>query len=197
MKRPKNITLINDSNLKIDELKRKLKEEQNNNKMLHEIINKLKKENKEIKKNSENEIEKLKQTIKKNSEDKKKKLRQTIKKLEKEINDKNNEIQNYILEIKNLNEKNNQIIKSETKEQNFKLFFNTQENQDIQNYEISCNNTDLFVRLEEKLYNEFPKYRNYQTYFKNNSSTILRFKTLEENQIQNNSKIFLLIDENK
>ena len=182
MKRPKNITLISDSNLKIDELKRKLKEEQNNNKMLREIINKLKKENKEIKKNSEDEIEKL---------------RQTIKKLEKEINDKNNEIQNYILEIKNLNEKNNQIIKNETKEQNFKLFFNTQENQDIQNYEISCNNTDLFVRLEEKLYNEFPKYRNYQTYFKNNSSTILRFKTLEENQIQNNSKIFLLIDENK
>ena len=182
MKRPKNITLINDSNLKIDELKRKLKEEQNNNKMLREIINKLKKENKEIKKNSEDEIEKL---------------RQTIKKLEKEINDKNNEIQNYILEIKNLNEKNNQIIKSETKEQNFKLFFNTQENQDIQNYEISCNNTDLFVRLEEKLYNEFPKYRNYQTYFRNNSNLIFRFKTLEENQIQNNDKIVLFIDENK
>ena len=182
MNRPKNIALINDPSLKIDELKRKLKEEQNNNKMLHEIINKLKKENKEIKKNSENEIEKLKQTIKK---------------LEKEINDKNNEIQDYILEIKNLNEKNNQIIKNETKELNFKLFFNTQENQDIQNYEISCNNTDLFVRLEEKLYNEFPKYRNYQTYFRNNSNLIFRFKTLEENQIQNNDKIVLFIDENK
>ena len=183
MNRPNKLNPFGNSNQNnIEELKKKLKEEQNNNKILHDIINKLKKEKNDIKNNLENEI---------------KKLKEKIKILEKEIQDKNNEIQNCILKIQNINENKNQIVTNEIKEQNFKLLFNTQENQDIQNYKITCNNTDLFVRLEEKLYNEFPKYRNYQTYFKNNSSTILRFKTLEENQIQNNSKIFLLIDENK
>ena len=183
MNRPNKLNPFGNSNQNnIEELKKKLKEEQNNNKILHDIINKLKKEKNDIKNNLENEI---------------KKLKEKIKILEKEIQDKNNEIQNCILKIQNINENKNQIVTNEIKEQNFKLLFNTQENQDIQNYEITCNNTDLFVRLEEKLYNEFPKYRNYQTYFKNNSNSILRFKTLEENQIQNNSKIFLLIDENK
>ena len=183
MNRPNKLNPFGNSNQNnIEELKKKLKEEQNNNKILHDIINKLKKEKNGIKNNLENEI---------------KKLKEKIKILEKEIQDKNNEIQNSILKIQNINENKNQIVTNEIKEQNFKLLFNTQENQDIQNYEISCNNTDLFVRLEEKLYNEFPKYRNYQTYFRNNSNLIFRFKTLEENQIQNNDKIVLFIDENK
>ena len=56
-------------------------------------------------------------------------------------------------------------------------------------------NTDLFVRLEEKLYNDFPKYKNYEIFFKVNTRPILRFKTLEENRIKNNDMIALFFSE--
>ena len=34
-------------------------------------------------------------------------------------------------------------------------------NQDISNYSMPCKKGDLFIKLEEKLYNDFPKYKNY------------------------------------
>ena len=60
---------------------------------------------------------------------------------------------------------------------------------------MACKNTDLFVRIEERLYNEFPKYKNYETHFKVNTRPILRFKTLEENRIKNNDMINLFFSE--
>ena len=60
---------------------------------------------------------------------------------------------------------------------------------------MACKNTDLFVRIEERLYNEFPKYKNYETQFKVNARPILRFKTLEENRIKNNDMIALFFSE--
>ena len=35
--------------------------------------------------------------------------------------------------------------------------------QDIGHYCLPCKNTDLFVRLEEKLNNDFPQLKDYQT----------------------------------
>ena len=54
-----------------------------------------------------------------------------------------------------------------------------------------CKTTDLFVTLEERLYQDFPKYRNVDTVFLDNGRRILRFKTLEENNIKNNDIISL------
>ena len=71
----------------------------------------------------------------------------------------------------------------------------TQGNQDIINYSMVCKTTDLFVRLEERLYIDFPKYKNYETYFMVNARRILRFKTLEENKIKNNDIISLFFNE--
>ena len=67
--------------------------------------------------------------------------------------------------------------------------------QDIQNYTMPCKNTDLFVRLEEKLYNDFPKYKNYETYFEVKGRRIKRFKTIEENNIRGNDIISLFFIE--
>ena len=39
------------------------------------------------------------------------------------------------------------------------VLFMTQGSQDIFNYSKACKNSDLFVRLEERLYHDFPKYR--------------------------------------
>ena len=71
----------------------------------------------------------------------------------------------------------------------------TQGNQDIVNYTIPCKSTDLFVRLEERLYNDYPKYRNYETFFMVNTRRILRFKTLEENKIKSGDIISLFTNE--
>ena len=71
----------------------------------------------------------------------------------------------------------------------------TQGSNDIFNYSMPCKNTDLFVRLEEKLYNDFPKFKNYVTYFMVDARKIFRFKTLEENKIKSNDIISLFFDE--
>ena len=115
--------------------------------------------------------------------------------LEKEINIKNNEIQNYIFKIKNINANKNEITSIKPGEKIMVVLFMTQGNQDIINYGMPCKNTDLFVRLEEKLYNDFPKYKNYEIFFKVNTRPILRFKTLEENQIKSNDIISLFFNE--
>ena len=61
-------------------------------------------------------------------------------------------------------------------------------------YAISCKNTTPFVRIEEKLYEEYPEYKETDNYFLHNGSIIKRFKTVEENHIQNGKAIILNIN---
>ena len=65
--------------------------------------------------------------------------------------------------------------------------------QDIVNYAIPCKNTDLFVRLEEKLNNDFPQLKERETYFKVNTRRIKRFKTLDENKIKSGDIINVFV----
>ena len=67
--------------------------------------------------------------------------------------------------------------------------------QDIQNYAMTCKNTDLFVTLEQKLYIDFPEYKNYDTYFQVNARRVKRFKTIEENNIKSNDIIAIFVIE--
>ena len=123
-------------------------------------------------------------------------LKNKIKNLENEINNKNKEIENYIFQIKNINDNKNEITSFiPGKEKIIAVLFMSQGNNDIFNYTRACKNTDLFVTLEERLYNDFPKYKNYQTYFKVDVRTILRFKTIEENGIKNNDIISVFFEE--
>ena len=67
---------------------------------------------------------------------------------------------------------------------------------DIGHYAIPCKNTDLFVRLEEILNNDFPQLKEHETYFESNGRRLKRFKTLDENKIKNKDIInIFLIDE--
>ena len=70
--------------------------------------------------------------------------------------------------------------------------------QDIINYSLVCKNTDLFVKLEEKLNNDYTQLKDKETYIMVNGRRIKRFKTLDENQIKSNDVInlFLIDDEN-
>ena len=168
----------------IDELKKQLLvEKENNNKLkvenkkLEIIINSLKSDNIELKK-KEKEIDKLKEKIKE---------------LENVINDKNNEIKNYISEINYLKESKNQIKSIKPGEKIFSVLFMTQGNNDIFNYSMTCKNTELFVRLEERLYDDFPQYKNIETIFMVDTRRIKRFQTLDENNIKRNDIISLFV----
>ena len=100
------------------------------------------------------------------------------------------EINDYIFKFNSLYEDNGGIY-FKPGDKIISVVFLSQGNQDIINYSMVCRTTDLFVTLEERLYRDFPKYRNVETFFMKNAYRILRFKTLEENNIRNNDIISL------
>ena len=67
--------------------------------------------------------------------------------------------------------------------------------QDIGHYNLICKNIDLFVNLEKRLYKDFPKFKDYNTYFEVNGHSIKRFKTMDENKIKNNDIINIFCNE--
>ena len=58
-------------------------------------------------------------------------------------------------------------------------------------YAIPCKNTTPFVKIEEKLYEEYPEYKETENYFINNGNVINKFKTIEENNIKTGKPIIL------
>lgn len=147
---------------------------------LNNIIINLQKENNIIKKNSINDINELKDKIKILSTD---------------INNKYKEINYYKNQVQNSKENQNEITSIKPGEKIISVQFISQGINDIFNYGMACKNTDLFVKLEERLYNDFPKYRKLETLFEVNGRRILRFQTLDENKIKNNDIINLFFNE--
>ena len=157
---------------KYNELLNQLNEEKNKNKKLLEELN-----NEKIKVKELND--KLKKYENPNNE-----YINKIKELE-ELIKLNNE------EINNLKNDNNEITTLKSGEKIIAIFF-TSNLQDI-HMPIPCKNTDTFVRIEEKIYNEYPKYKDYNTYLTVNGNVIKRFKTLEENGIKSGNTIIVNI----
>ena len=154
----------------ITKLKRLLNEEKNKNINLMKEIEILK--NKNIILNNDN-----------NS------LKEQIKILENNLKAKNNELQNLLSKNNNNNIINYKITSINPGEEILAINFVSNGVQDIGHYNLICKNTDLFVRLEERLYQDFPDFKNYETYFEVNTKRIKRFKTIEENNIKNNDII--------
>ena len=61
--------------------------------------------------------------------------------------------------------------------------------QDIGHFSLVCKNVDIFVSLEERLYEKFQEYKKYDAYYLVNTRRIKRFLTLEQNNIQDNDII--------
>ena len=128
------------------------------------------------------------------------------------INNLNNNIKAYENKIKileneiikyqsNLNYINAQISHSITAEKTgekiIAVNFVSMGFQDIGHYCLPCKKTDIFVRLEEKLNNDFPQLKEQDTYFMVNGRKIKRFKTLDENQIKCNDIINIFLIDSK
>ena len=60
---------------------------------------------------------------------------------------------------------------------------------------IPCKNTDLFERIEEKLFNEYPQYKKSNTFFTAGGKLVERNKTMSENNIKTGIKILLNVIE--
>ena len=74
------------------------------------------------------------------------------------------------------------------------IYFNRTGKQILEKPKYSCKNTELFVRLEERFYKEFPEFKEYDLSFIVNGKRIKRFKTIEENQIRNNDTINIFVN---
>ena len=158
------INEINNLKYQLNEEKKKNDKLYNENTNLKNIITKL-----------NNEINRLKQYEHKN------------KLLQEEINKQNIEIQKY--KSDNNKDFDEGISSVKPGEKIIAINFVSMGTQDIGHYALVCKNTDLFVRLEERLYNDFPQFKNYETYFENKTKRIKRFKTLDENKIKNKDVI--------
>ena len=69
--------------------------------------------------------------------------------------------------------------------------------QKIQKYSMLCRKTEKFAIIEQDLYKKYPDFIETDNYFLLNGTRINRNKTLEENNIKNNSVLLLIINDNE
>ena len=98
----------------------------------------------------------------------------TINQKEKELNNLKSQLQNNNISSKNKYIDINRIMTVNFISMDSKIHF-----------AISCLDTDTFAEVEEKLYKQFPEYRETNNNFLANGQTVLRFKTIKQNKIGN------------
>ena len=59
-------------------------------------------------------------------------------------------------------------------------------------FAASCLKTNTFAEIEEKLYKQYPQYRETNNNFLANGTQVLRFKTIAENNIGNGLPVTLI-----
>ena len=153
----------------------------NNNNLDLDKISQLEKENKELKNKLQEEKDQNFEYLKQLQE---LKAKYQISSLEKEKN-LENQINNNILDFRNLN----------IKEELLSIKFVSIDMDNITKDSFICKNTDLFIKVEELLYEYFPILKKYDTSFFIRGRKIRRFKTLSDNQIKNNDVIHISIND--
>ena len=155
-------------------------------------------------KSKDDEIKELKnQLIKANKIIEKQKL--TINELQNKLNSYNTNINNYQniinqkdLELNNLriqlNNMNNNIQSNKvTIDLNDIMTVNFISMDQNVHFAVSCLKTNTFAEVEEKLYKQYPQYRETNNSFLAHGSQVLRFKTIAENKIGNGLPVTLVV----
>ena len=70
-------------------------------------------------------------------------------------------------------------------------------NQKIQNFHRAYKDSEIVARIEEELYNEYPEFKDKETYLMVKGNKIMRFKTLKENNVKNGDIIQVHIYEDE
>ena len=105
-----------------------------------------------------------------------------------------------IQELQNkLNNYKSQLVNNTTNIPNNKVYFNDiicvnfiSSDQNV-HYAITCLKTDTFAEIEEKLYKEYPQYKETNNNFLANGTQVLRFKTIAENKLENGLPVTLVV----
>ena len=162
----------------INKLETNLKKEEKKNRILEEKIFRLEKRIKKLEKKL-NKLQNIK--ISKLSDEiiSKDYLYKTIFEKEKEINELTIKLKRYPFEL-NEGEKLLSV--------NFSSV-----DQRLQNYSIICKNTDIFNKLENKLYEDYKEFDETEIYFTVNGNKINKNKSLDFNKIKNNDTIIINI----
>ena len=129
----------------------------------------------------DNEIERLKRELKEEKE-KNKNLENIIN----ELNNIKNKINNNYDDLVNIINPGEKAISA--------LFISSDSKI---TYAITCKNTTPFVRIEEKLYEEYPKLEGANYYFICNGTVLKKFEKLEKLKIKSGDIIVLNLDENE
>ena len=144
----------------------------------------------------------------KNSEDLKK-ANKIIEQQNKTINDLQNELNNYkaiinnfISDINNISRKDSEFNKLKSQSDNNRnnnvnlndiVCVNFISSDKKVHFAISCLKTETFAEVEEKLYKQYPQYRETNNNFIANGTPVLRFKTIDENKIGNGLPVTLIV----
>ena len=117
------------------------------------------------------------------------------------INNLNNDINNYrnIISKKDIELNNYKSQLNNTNIQNNKVYINDMmcvnfisSDQNV-HYAVTCLKTNTFAEIEEKLYKQYPQYRETNNTFLANGMQVLRFKTIDENKIGNGLPVTLIV----
>ena len=135
----------------------------------------------------------------------------TIEDLKNKLNNKNND-NNIIQSLKNIiNQKEQELIKLRTELQNKnnnspnnKLILDRNQIMAVNfismdqkvRFCVPCIDTDIFAEIEEKLYKQFPEYRETNNYFISQGKEVLRFKTIAQKNIGNGLPVTLVVPHN-
>ena len=105
---------------------------------------------------------------------------------------KDNEINNLKNQLNNINNISNNNISNNVNFNEIVVVNFISMDQNV-HYEITALKNNTFAEIEEKLYKQYPKYRDTNNNFITNGSTVLRFKTIAENKISNGLPVTLIV----
>ena len=116
------------------------------------------------------------------------------------INNLNNDINNYKniiskkeLELNNIQSQlNNNIPKNKYDFDDIVCVNFISSDQNV-HFAATCLKTNTFAEIEEKLYKQYPQYRETNNNFLANGTQVLRFKTITENKIGNGLPVTLIV----
>ena len=117
-----------------------------------------------------------------------------INNLNKNINNYKNIISEKDIELNNYKSQlNNNIIPNNKFYINDMMSVNFISSDQTVHFSVPCLKTNTFAEIEEKLYKQYPQYRETNNTFIANGTQVLRFKTIDQNKIGNGLPVTLIV----